>query len=69
MLRTLNKKIKSLAVRIWKDESAQGMTEYILLVVGLVVVLGIFRAEFGRTINGAIKNMTDGINGFISESR
>ena len=66
MLRILNERIKNLAVRIWKDESAQGMTEYILLVVGLVVVLSLFRKEFRSTIESAIGNMTQEINTFIS---
>ncbi len=65
MLKKLNKKVKNLAVRIWKDESAQGMTEYILLVVALVVVLTFFKGQFDSTIRDAITGMTDKINVFI----
>jgi pilus assembly protein Flp/PilA len=38
-----------------KDESGQGLTEYILIIaliaVGLVLVLGAFRDEIGRIFN------------------
>ena len=65
MLKKLNKKFKNLAVRIWKDESAQGMVEYILLVVGVVVLLSVFKSKFDVTIRGAIDGLTENINNFI----
>jgi pilus assembly protein Flp/PilA len=38
-----------------KDESGQGLTEYILIIaliaVGLILVLGAFRGELGRIFN------------------
>ena len=66
MLKKLNENFKNLAVKVWKDESAQGMTEYILLVVGLVVILGVFRNQFSGTIRSAIDNMTGKITDFIN---
>ena len=65
MLKKLNENFKNLAVKIWKDESAQGMTEYILLVVGLVAVLFIFRDKFRSVMDGAIGKMEGQINNFI----
>ena len=65
MLRKLNENLKNLAVKIWKDESAQGMTEYILLVVGLVAVLFIFRDKFSTVMQQAIGNMEGKITDFI----
>ena len=64
-LKNLNKNLKNLVVKIWKDESAQGMTEYVLLVVGLVVVLFTFRDKFKEVMEGAIQKMESQINNFI----
>ena len=64
-MKKLNENLKNLAVKIWKDESAQGMTEYILLVVGLVAVLFVFREKFRAVMDGAITKMESQINNFI----
>ena len=66
-MRTLNEKFKNLAMKIWKDESAQGMTEYILIVVAIVVVLSVFKGEFYKAIESSIANMTGKITNFINE--
>lgn len=47
------KKIKKIAVDLWKDESAQGMLEYVLLAVGLMIAVIAFRKKFAGWINGA----------------
>lgn len=65
MLKKLKDNFKNLVKKLWKDESAQGMTEYILLVVGLVAVLFIFRDKFREVMDGAIGKMEGQINNFI----
>ena len=37
------KKLKNIALRLWKDESAQGTAEYILLLVVIVAVAILFK--------------------------
>ncbi len=47
---------------LWKDESAQGATEYILL---LAIVVGL-AMMFGDKIKGFINNKTESIGSAIS---
>lgn len=48
------KKIKKIAVDLWKDESAQGMLEYVLLAVGLIITIAVFRKRFTGWINNSL---------------
>ena len=56
------KSIKKLAQNLWNDESAQGATEYILL---LVVVVGIVMA-FKKPIMEAINKQLAGVTSDMS---
>lgn len=56
-MKSFKNKIRS----IWADESAQGATEYILLVVLVVGIL----AVFGPKIKAAIENKVDNVAGQI----
>ena len=47
-------KIKSL----WNDESAQGATEYILLVIVVVGLVLIFQKQIGEAIKGKLGDLS-----------
>ena len=53
--------IKTLTRQLWQDESAQGATEYILL---LVVIVALFMA-FKEQILGMIKQKMGSVSGKI----
>lgn len=44
------KKLKNFAKRFWKDESAQGATEYILLLVVVVGLIMVFKDPIKRMV-------------------
>lgn len=50
--------------KFWKDESAQGMTEYILLVVVVVTLAYVFRNKIKSAIGGKMNDVSSGINDF-----
>lgn len=50
--------------QIWADESAQGATEYILLLVVIVGIAMIFRTRITEILTGKISELGDGINSF-----
>ena len=54
-------KVKNLFKRIWNDESGQGATEYILLVVVIVAVVALFGEEIKSTLTDKIASLKDGI--------
>ena len=49
------KKIKTILKELWKDESGQGATEYILI----LVVVSVLVIAFKDKITGIIKDRTD----------
>jgi Flp pilus assembly pilin Flp len=51
------KKAKEVLKNIWKDESAQGATEYILLLVVVVGLAMIFRNRISGLIQGKIEEV------------
>jgi Flp pilus assembly pilin Flp len=58
---TSMKKLTNFVKRLWKDESAQGATEYILL---LVVIVGLV-LMFGPKIKGIVSGKVDELSGMI----
>jgi hypothetical protein len=63
-VKNLGKQLKAL----WKDESAQGATEYILLLVAIVALLAIFRDKLtgpNGIVSQMIGNLTQNINDFM----
>ncbi len=56
------KKINKTLAAIWKDESGQGATEYILL---LVVIVGL-ATLFGERIKQAVTDKINEVSGLIS---
>ena len=51
------KKLKSTALKLWKDESGQGTAEYVLILVGVVGVALIFRGEIGKIIKDKMQSI------------
>jgi Flp pilus assembly pilin Flp len=62
------KKIKnnlvSVAKNFWADESAQGMTEYILLLVVILAIAGLFRKQIEEAVKGKLTTVGGDIQGF-----
>lgn len=58
------KKITSLAKKLWKDESGQGATEYILLLVVVVALALMFRNKITETLSEKLNELGSAIGGF-----
>lgn len=56
--------MKNTLKRLWKDESAQGATEYILLLVVLVGVVLIFKDKFQNLMDGQMGKLENKIQSF-----
>ncbi|CAN5608087.1 hypothetical protein BH10BDE1_BH10BDE1_21330 [soil metagenome] len=56
--------LKSKAVAIWNDESAQGATEYILILVAVVTVAFIFKTQITKFVTERMANLGDGLGKF-----
>ncbi len=57
------KKIKELAKQLWNDESAQGATEYILLLVIVVALALVFKDK----IMGIVKDKLQELEGAVGQ--
>lgn len=58
------KNIKSLLKKLWDDESGQGATEYILLLVIVVAIALLFRGQISGIIEGKISELGGAISSF-----
>ncbi|MCC7404020.1 MAG: hypothetical protein IT288_06425 [Bdellovibrionales bacterium] len=58
------KHIKSIAKKLWNDESGQGATEYILLLVVVVALVMIFRPQIEQIVNDKLGSLSSAIGGF-----
>lgn len=56
------KKIANTLKSLWKDESAQGATEYIVLLAVVVIVVVIFRGRITEMVRGKLDNVSQGMN-------
>lgn len=63
MKNTLNK-IKNTVKSLWKDESAQGMTEYILLVVVVLAIALIFKDKIKEAVTNKLNEVQGNMGGF-----
>lgn len=54
---------------LWKDESGQGATEYILLLVVVVTLAIIFKDRIKGTLSGKLEELGNSIGGFTVESQ
>lgn len=57
-------KLKSTLKRLWQDESAQGATEYILLLVVVVSLAFLFRGQITEFVTGRLGALGEGLNSF-----
>lgn len=58
---------KSLLKSLWKDESAQGATEYILLLVVVVTLAFIFKDKIKAAVISRLDNIGGEMGGFNVE--
>lgn len=56
--------LKSKAVAIWKDESAQGATEYILILVAVVTVAFLFKTKIMEFVEKRLTGLGSGLDKF-----
>ncbi|MBK7889526.1 MAG: hypothetical protein IPJ84_01350 [Bdellovibrionales bacterium] len=61
--------LKARLQALWKDESAQGATEYILILVAVVSVAFIFRTKIKQFVEGRLGNLDTGLNSFTVEQQ
>ena len=61
------KTLKNKALELWNDESAQGATEYILLLVVVVTIAMIFRNKISEIVKGKVGEVGGAINTFNVE--
>ncbi len=59
--------LKEKAKAIWNDESAQGATEYILILVAVVTVAFIFKNQIKSFVEGRLSNLGSGLGNFNVE--
>lgn len=52
---------------LWKDESAQGMTEYILLLVVIVAIVVIFKDKIKSALGSKLEELGGSILNFKGE--
>jgi Flp pilus assembly pilin Flp len=56
--------MKKLLKKIWQDESAQGATEYILMLVVVVGIAMMFRNQISQIIQGKVSDLGGKIQEF-----
>lgn len=50
--------------KLWKDESAQGATEYILMLVVVVAIAMLFKNQIKGIVEGKVNQLGNDISGF-----
>ena len=58
------KKFKKLMKDFAKDESAQGMVEYILILVAVIGFVMLVRSRLKETLNKGLSTVDSGVSGF-----
>ena len=58
------KKVMHIIKEIWSDESGQGATEYILLLVVVVALVMIFRPQIEQIVSEKLGQLSSAIGGF-----
>lgn len=56
--------MKNALKKLWQDESAQGATEYILILVVVVSIAMTFKDQIGQIIQGKTQTLGNQINDF-----
>ena len=60
------KKITNTLKNVWKDESAQGATEYILLLMIVVAIVMLFKDKIRGIVDGKLNDLESGMGGISS---
>lgn len=63
------KSIRETAQRLWKDESGQGMAEYVLLIVVVVTVAYVFKDKIKTMVSTKLDNVSTSFNGFTVDGK
>lgn len=61
------KSITSVMKNLWKDESGQGATEYILLLVVVVALAMMFKDRIKTIVSDKLTELSGSIGGFTSD--
>jgi Flp pilus assembly pilin Flp len=61
------KSVSTIANRLWKDESGQGATEYILLLVVVVGLAMLFKNKIMEIVGGKLSDLARDIGAFQSQ--
>ena len=61
------KSMTSMMKNLWKDESGQGATEYILLLVVVVGLAFVFKDKIMGIVQGKLEELGASITGFTSQ--
>lgn len=59
--------MKKALKKLWQDESAQGATEYILMLVIVVGIAMLFKNQIMTVIKGKVDDLGESIGSFKSE--
>ena len=62
------KNVSTTLKNLWKDESGQGATEYILLLVVVVALAMMFREKIRSTISEKLAELSSSIGSFTVQS-
>ncbi len=58
------KKLKSTALKLWRDESGQGTAEYVLILVGVVALGYMFKDKIVGIVKGKMSDVGGKITSF-----
>ena len=61
------KRVKNFAKQLWTDESAQGATEYILLLVVVVAVVLVFKQKILEAVNAKLDELRSGMDSVTTQ--
>ena len=61
------KNLKKFSKKLFKNESGQGATEYILLLVVVVALVMIFKTDINNAFKGKVAELKDSIGNFKGE--
>jgi Flp pilus assembly pilin Flp len=59
--------MKRFIQKIWQDESAQGATEYILMLVIVVGIAMLFKDKIMTIVRGKVDDLGNDIQGFSAQ--
>jgi Flp pilus assembly pilin Flp len=63
-IKKIRSNIVNAAKKFWADESAQGMTEYVLLLVVIIALAGIFKDKIKAAVDTKMGTVSNDIQGF-----